>query len=65
MCIYVVGLCEPGPVEKLEIFYDFIFILDATSPFCEEGVIVLVFSFARTQNSEVGVVKRAASWCIL
>lgn len=32
------------------------FFLDTTSPFCEVGGL----SFARTQNSEVGVVKRAA-----
>ena len=40
------------------IFGGSIFNWDITSPFCEVGS--FDFSFARTQNSEVGVVKRAA-----
>lgn len=39
-------------------FWESIFNLDITSPFCEVGS--FDFSFARTQNSEVGVVKRTA-----
>lgn len=58
------AVCTWSRRERARYFFLNVFLggsilnLDITSPFCEvEG---FDFSFARTQNSEVGVVKRAA-----